>query len=100
MAKVARAKVARSYASPREALLLNATFVATQLRAAGDGTDMQSFIASMQAEVRPWAASSTGQRLPWTFAGGTAADVMTCFLMRSGLCCRRKPALRSGPTAP
>lgn len=52
VAKLTRAKVGRTYASPREALLLNAKFVIAQLQASGSGSAAAPFIARIQAEVR------------------------------------------------
>jgi len=48
-ARMARAKVGRSYGSAREALLLSASFVTAQLQNAGDAT--APFISSLTAEV-------------------------------------------------
>ena len=53
VAKLTRAKAGRSYASPREALLLNSNFVIAQLQASASGTACAEFIARLQAEVRP-----------------------------------------------
>ena len=49
VARMARAKVGKSYGSAREALLLSANFVAAQLQAVGDAA--APFISSLMAEV-------------------------------------------------
>ena len=59
VARMARAKVGKSYGSPREALLLSAKFVTARLLAAGDGAaSFAPFISSLAAEV------STDQHRP------------------------------------
>ena len=48
-ARMARAKVGKSYGSAREALLLSASFVTAQLQNTGDAT--APFISSLTTEV-------------------------------------------------
>ena len=48
-ARMARAKVGKSYGSAKEALLLSASFVAAQLQNTGDAN--AAFISSLTAEV-------------------------------------------------
>lgn len=52
VAKLTRAKAGRTYASPREALLLNVKFVISQLQASGTCSAAAPFIARIQSEVR------------------------------------------------
>ena len=58
VARMARAKVGKSYGSAREALLLSAKFVTAQLQAAGDAAP---FISSLTAEVSGAASNMTAQ---------------------------------------
>ena len=51
LAKLTRTKAGQSYARPREALLLNAKFVADQLQASSTGSAHAPFIARLQHEV-------------------------------------------------
>ena len=89
-ARMARAKVGKSYGSPREALLLSAKFVTARLLAAADGAALFSpFIGSLAAEVKCWHAMPHQLHSAQKMLTGWLMDVagVEACLYASSCCC-------------